>query len=86
MNVSKLFSIVTPLTLASLMGLIMIGTGIVNTGRENNVLQYFFGVPFMVGPLILHFLIRIVCLKNNVIIWVVEGLLLIVGYMAFLRM
>lgn len=86
MNVSKLFSIVTPLTLASLMGLIMIGTGIVNTGRENNVLQYFFGVPFMVGPLILHFLIRIVCLKNNVIIWVVEGLLVIVGYMAFLRM
>ncbi len=86
MNISKLFSIVTPLTLASLMGLIMIGTGIVNTGRENNVLQYFFGVPFMVGPLILHFLIRIVCLKNNVIIWVVEGLLVIVGYMAFLRM
>ncbi len=86
MNLSKIFSIITPLTLCSIMGLIMIGTGIVNTGRENNILQYFFGIPFLIGPLLLHFLIRIVCLKNNVTIWIVEGILVVVGYLAFLRM
>ncbi|MDQ1089935.1 MULTISPECIES: hypothetical protein [unclassified Siphonobacter] len=86
MNLSKIFSIVTPLTLASLIGLMMIGTGIVNTGRENNILQYFFGIPFLIGPLVLHFLIRVVCSKNNITIWIVEGILVILSYLAFLRM
>ena len=42
MDFTKIFDIITPLMILSLMGVIMIGYGVVNPQQENNDLQVMF--------------------------------------------
>lgn len=74
MNVSRIFELITPFTLVAIMGLIMIGNGIVHTGRENNELQYLFGVPLTLGALGAHFLVRRLLKQNTLYIWIAEAI------------
>lgn len=68
----KLFSLVTPLVLLSLAGVIMIGYGFINMGQENNVLQFFFGIPLAIGAYGLHVLIRQACRRDALTVWIAE--------------
>ena len=68
----KLFSLVTPLVLLSLAGVVMIGYGFVDMSRENNVLQFFFGIPLAAGAFGLHALVRRACRRNTLHVWVAE--------------
>ncbi|WP_138991703.1 hypothetical protein [Larkinella sp. C7] len=75
MFLSKVISIVTPLMLMALIGVVMIVYGLLNTGQENNILQFFFGIPIALGFAGMHFLIRRVLERNNLRIWILETLI-----------
>jgi ABC-type uncharacterized transport system permease subunit len=68
----KILSLVTPLVLLSLAGVIMIGYGFINMGQENNVLQFFFGIPLAAGAYGLHVVVRRIFRQNTLHVWVAE--------------
>ncbi|MCK8495019.1 hypothetical protein M0L20_24320 [Spirosoma sp. RP8] len=72
---SRLFSYVTPLMIVSLMGVIMILYGLMQLGRENNILQFIFGIPIALGAAGFHFLIRRVLHQHTLNIWIVEAII-----------
>ncbi|MGF7215226.1 hypothetical protein GGR92_001366 [Spirosoma lacussanchae] len=75
MDISKLFGLITPLVLLSLMGLIMILYGFVDMKQENNVLQFFFGIPLMTGALGLHWLVRRAVRYDTRYVWIIESIM-----------
>ncbi|GAB3325195.1 hypothetical protein GCM10027299_23010 [Larkinella ripae] len=83
MELSKVFDWITPLTLLALAGVYTIGIGITHWGQENNALQFIFGVPLTIGPLIGHFLIRQVLMRNTLRIWILEAVLVGICVVAF---
>lgn len=85
MNLEKIAGFITPLLLVALMGLIMIAYGFVKPSQENNVLQFIFGIPVLLGAIGLHYIVRRASKGNVLRIWIVEAI--IVGFMVlvFLR-
>ncbi|CCG98352.1 hypothetical protein FAES_0339 [Fibrella aestuarina BUZ 2] len=85
MNLEKIAGFITPLLLVALMGLIMIAYGFVKPSQENNVLQFIFGIPVLLGAIGLHYIVRRASNGNVLRIWIVEAI--IVGFMVlvFLR-
>jgi hypothetical protein len=79
----KVFGLITPLVLLSLAGVIMIGYGFVNMGQENNVLQFFFGVPLAAGSFGLHALVRQACRRNVLTVWIAELVLVALMWYGF---
>ncbi|GAB3987224.1 hypothetical protein GCM10028807_06650 [Spirosoma daeguense] len=75
MNLAKIFDIITPLMILSVMGLIMIGYGFVNPQQQNNVLQFIFGIPIALGAAGFHFLIRRAAHGNTRNIWIAEAII-----------
>lgn len=71
----KLFEFVTPLTLMAGGGLLIIGQGLLHLGEENNVLQFFFGVPLLFGAVVVHIIIWGMLKRNVLYIWLVEFVL-----------
>ncbi|MBD2701229.1 hypothetical protein IC229_11320 [Spirosoma sp. BT702] len=81
MNFSKVFDIITPLMILAGMGVIMIGYGFVDMKRENNVLQFIFGIPIALGAAGVHFLIRRAVGYKTLTMWIVEAIIvLFLGY------
>ncbi|QDK78361.1 hypothetical protein EXU85_06995 [Spirosoma sp. KCTC 42546] len=85
MDLSKVFSLITPLMLLSLAGVIMILYGFVDRNRENNVLQFFFGIPIAAGAIGLHFLVRRLAHQNTLHVWVIEAILVAFMWYIFQR-
>ncbi len=81
MNVTRLFDLITPLTLLALAGVFMIMDGLFHLGRDNNALQFIFGVPLAIGAAAFHFLIRRLAKRNTLYIWIIEAV--IVAFMAY---
>ncbi|MEZ0542147.1 hypothetical protein [Fibrella arboris] len=81
MDFSKLASLITPLVLVSLMGVVMILYGFVDMKRDNNVLQFIFGVPLAAGALGLHYVVRRAAQHNTRHVWIAESIL--VGLMGY---
>ncbi|WP_080238717.1 hypothetical protein [Spirosoma rigui] len=79
----KLFSVVTPLMLLALAGVIMIGYGFINMGQENNVLQFFFGIPLAAGSFGLHVLVRKACRRDVLTVWIAELVLVSLMWYGF---
>lgn len=71
-DISKLLSLITPLVLLSLAGVIMIGYGFIDMDRDNNVLQFFFGIPLAAGAFGLHVVVRRIFRRNTLHVWVAE--------------
>ncbi|WP_420150301.1 hypothetical protein [Spirosoma sp.] len=81
MDFSKIASIVTPFMLLALGGILMVIEGLFHIGRENNALQFIFGIPIAIGAVGFHFLVRRLLKGNNLYIWIVEGFIaLSLGY------
>ncbi|GAB3271394.1 hypothetical protein GCM10027347_42630 [Larkinella harenae] len=84
MNVSKLFDLITPFVLLALMGGMMILHGLTNLKEENIVLNFFFGVPLLIFPLVFHYLIRQVLNRNVLHVWLLESFLVAsLGFLFF---
>ncbi|GAB3705816.1 hypothetical protein GCM10027592_38700 [Spirosoma flavus] len=77
MNLTRIFDIITPLMILAFMGVIMIGYGFVDTQRENNVLQFIFGIPIALGAAGFHFLIRRVAHGDTRTIWIAESIIVV---------
>ncbi|MFD2571199.1 hypothetical protein ACFSUS_11185 [Spirosoma soli] len=73
MNVLKVFDYVTPLVLLAVAGVYMIGDGLVHMGRQNNELQFIFGIPLTVFAGGLDFVIRRVVNRNTLYVWLIEA-------------
>lgn len=54
------------------MGVIMVVQGVAHLNQENIILNFFFGIPLMVGALGAHFLIRRVLNGHTLFIWLLE--------------
>lgn len=85
MGLSKLFGLITPLVILSGIGVIMIGYGFMNMGRENNILQFFFGVPIAAGAIGLHFLVRRLARQDALYVWIAESILVAFMWYVFQR-
>lgn len=85
MDISKVFSLITPLVLLSLVGVIMILYGFVDMSQENNVLQFFFGIPIAAGAIGLHFLVRRLARQDTLYVWVIEAVLVAFMWYVFQR-
>lgn len=86
MDFTKIFDIITPLMILSLMGVIMIGYGFANPQQENNVLQFMFGIPIALGAAGFHFLIRRIVNYNVLYMWIIEAIIVGCLIYAFPRM
>lgn len=75
MTLEKIFSIITPLMLLALAGIIMIGYGIIHPAPENNALQFIIGVPIALGAAGFHFLIRRIVNYNTLYMWIIEAII-----------
>ena len=73
MDLSKLASLITPLILLALMGVVMILYGFVDMKRDNNVLQFLFGIPLMLGAVGLHYIVRRAAQNNTLHVWIAES-------------
>ncbi|WP_018618251.1 hypothetical protein [Spirosoma luteum] len=85
MVITKLFSLLTPLVFVAGIGLIIILYGFVDMKQENNVLQFFFGIPVAGGALGLHFLIRQLAHHNTLHVWIMEAILVLIMWYLFQR-
>jgi hypothetical protein len=86
MTASKIFNIISPFTLVTVLGFLMIGDGLVHLGRENNALQFIFGVPVVIFSILFHYLVLRICNHNTVTVWLVEGALVaIVAYLFYYK-
>ena len=85
MNLARLVDIVTPLRIVALMGVIMILYGFVDMDRQNNVLQFMFGIPIMAGALGVHYVVRRATHRNALSIWIIESVLVGGGIYVFLN-
>ena len=72
MGIAPLFSLLTPLVGVAGVGVIKILYGFVDIKRENNVPQFFFGIPIAGGALGLHFLVRRLAHHNTLHVWIIE--------------
>lgn len=81
MSFTKLFDSVTPLKLIALAGVIMIGNGIIHTGRENYALQYIIGAPIALGAAGFRCLIRRIVNYNMSNMWIIEAI--IAGFLVY---
>lgn len=81
----KLFSLVTPLVIVSLMGIIMILYGFVDMKQQNNALQFIFGIPIAAGAFGLHWLIRRFSDYNTLHVWIAESLVVAFMWYVFQR-
>ncbi|RRA98859.1 hypothetical protein [Larkinella rosea] len=82
--ISKLISIVTPLTLMALMGVLMVVNGIAHMKQENNVLNFFFGIPLALGAFGVHMLIRHLTHHKTAYVWAIEFILVGLFWYAFM--
>ena len=55
--------------------MIIILYGFVDMKQENNVLQFFFGIPIAGGAFGLHFLIRRLAHNNTLHVWLIEAII-----------
>ena len=85
MAISKLFSLITPLIVVALMGVIMILYGFIDMKQENNVLQFFFGIPIAAGAFGLHLLVRRLAHHNTLHVWIVESIVVALMWYVFNR-
>lgn len=85
MDMSKVFSVLTPLVGVSLIGVIMILYGFIDMKQENNILQFLFGIPIAGGAIGLHFLVRRLAHQNTLHVWIVEAILVAFMWYVFNR-
>ncbi|MVM32085.1 hypothetical protein GO755_18695 [Spirosoma sp. HMF4905] len=85
MDISKVFSLITPLMIVALMGIIIILYGFVDMKQENNVLQFIFGIPIAAGAVGLHFLVRRLAQHNTLHVWIIESILVALMWYVFNR-
>lgn len=82
-KISTLVNWITPFVLVAVLGGVMVVNGILNSGQENNALNYIFGVPVLIGALLSDFLIRQVLNRNRLHIWLLELFLVATFCFAF---
>jgi hypothetical protein len=88
MDLEKVFSWVTPLTLGALLGIYWILDGLSHTvnGTKDEQRDYglliVLGLPLLVGCVGVHFLIRRLANQNTLYVWIIEAVL--VGAVAVL--
>ena len=73
----------TPFMFMALLGVMMIVEGLLHMGRENNALQFIFGVPVLFGALGAHWVVWRASLRNIRTMWIVEGVLVAVSWYLF---
>lgn len=85
MDISKLFSLITPLVVVAFMGVIMILYGFVDMKQQNNALQFIFGIPIAAGAFGLHLLIRRFSQHNTLHVWIAESMIVAFMWYVFQR-
>ncbi|MBO0947876.1 hypothetical protein [Fibrella forsythiae] len=85
MDLSKIASLITPLVLMAMMGVIMILYGFVDMKRDNNILQFLFGIPLAAGALGLHYVVRRAARNNTLHVWIAESILVGLMWYGFLH-
>lgn len=75
MTLSKVFSVITPFMLLSLLGVAWIIDGFRHMGEKGNGLQFYLGGGLIVGALGFHYLIRYLLKQNTLYIWIAEAIL-----------
>ncbi|WP_375444875.1 hypothetical protein [uncultured Fibrella sp.] len=85
MDLSKIASLITPLVLLSVMGVIMILYGFVDMKQQNNILQFLFGIPIAAGALGLHYVVRRAARNNTLHVWIAESILVGLMWYGFLH-
>ncbi|GAB3931291.1 hypothetical protein [Larkinella terrae] len=83
-SISKLVNIITPLTLMALIGVLMVVNGIAHIKQENNVLNFFFGIPLALGAFGVHMLIRHLTRQKTAYVWAIEFILVALFWYAFM--
>jgi hypothetical protein len=91
MDLEKVFSWVTPLTLGALLGLYWIQDGMLHTinGTKAEQRDYglliVLGLPMLLGCVGTHFLIRRIVNHNTLYVWPIEGVLVGAAASVFMR-
>ncbi|MFD1140055.1 hypothetical protein ACFQ4C_03010 [Larkinella insperata] len=86
MTLTRLLELITPFTIVTGMGVVMVGYGLANLERENIVLNLFFGIPLTLVAAGAHFLVRQVLNRNTLYIWLLEAVLVVLFGGAFYLM
>jgi hypothetical protein len=84
MTATKIFNIISPFTLLTVLGILIIGEGFLKWGQPNNPLQFIFGVPLLIFPILFHYLVLKVCNNKTAVVWLVEGIIVAILAYQFL--